>query len=124
MRLTLCEVPTRQTRPDHNTGNLGYPTLCEKCVGSLTSPANHNREDAGDGAYPRRQERLTICGCHCKGSTFSSVIYLSPVVYHRFSPQGLPDVNLRNAEKTLGTTLIVVYKDNAQGHQAEFRVTK
>ena len=21
MRLTLCEVPTRETRPDHNTGN-------------------------------------------------------------------------------------------------------
>ena len=27
------------------------PTLCEKCVGSLTSPANLYREDAGDGAY-------------------------------------------------------------------------
>ena len=25
------------------------PTLCDKCVGSLTSPANS--EDAGDGAY-------------------------------------------------------------------------
>ena len=27
------------------------PTLCDKCVGSLTSPADHNGEDAGDGAY-------------------------------------------------------------------------
>ena len=27
------------------------PTLCEKCVGSLKSPANQYREDAGDGAY-------------------------------------------------------------------------
>ena len=27
------------------------PTLCEKCVGSLTSPANQYREDAGDGTY-------------------------------------------------------------------------
>ena len=27
------------------------PTLCDKCVGSLTSPANQNSEDAGDGAY-------------------------------------------------------------------------
>ena len=27
------------------------PTLCDKCVGSLTSPADHNREDAGDGTY-------------------------------------------------------------------------
>ena len=27
------------------------PALCEKCVGSLTPPADHNSEDAGDGAY-------------------------------------------------------------------------
>ena len=27
------------------------PTLCERCVGSLTSPADQYREDAGDGAY-------------------------------------------------------------------------
>ena len=27
------------------------PTLCEKRVGSLTSPANQYREGAGDGAY-------------------------------------------------------------------------
>ena len=27
------------------------PTLWEKCVGSLTSPANQYRQDAGDGAY-------------------------------------------------------------------------
>ena len=26
-------------------------TLCEKCMGSLVSPANHDREDAGDVAY-------------------------------------------------------------------------
>ena len=28
-----------------------FPTLCEKYVGSLTSPANQYREDAGDGVY-------------------------------------------------------------------------
>ena len=33
------------------TPGTSYPTLCEKCVGSLTSPANQYREDAGDGAY-------------------------------------------------------------------------
>jgi len=27
------------------------PTLYNKCVGSLTSPANQNNEDAGDEAY-------------------------------------------------------------------------
>ena len=27
------------------------PTLYNKCVGSLTSPANKYNEDAGDGAY-------------------------------------------------------------------------
>ena len=33
------------------TPGTSCPTLCEKCVGSLTSPANKYREDAGDGAY-------------------------------------------------------------------------
>ena len=32
------------------TPGTSCPTLCEKCVGSLTSPANQCREDAGDGA--------------------------------------------------------------------------
>ena len=27
------------------------PTLYDKCVGSLTSPASHYSEDAGDGPY-------------------------------------------------------------------------
>ena len=26
------------------------------------------------GPYPRKLESLTVCGCHCKGITFSSVI--------------------------------------------------
>ena len=29
------------------------PTLYDERVGSLTSPANQNNEDAGDGAYGR-----------------------------------------------------------------------
>ena len=49
MRLTPRETPTRETRPDRNIGNS---TLCDKCVGSLTSPVKPcNTEDAGDGAY-------------------------------------------------------------------------
>ena len=34
---------------DHNTNT--FPTLCDECVGSLTSPINQYREDAGDGGY-------------------------------------------------------------------------
>ena len=33
------------------TPGTSCPTLCHKRVGSLTSPADHNIEDAGDGAY-------------------------------------------------------------------------
>ena len=37
---------------DHTT-TLGTscPALYDECVGSLTSPADHNSEDAGDGVY-------------------------------------------------------------------------
>ena len=49
MRLTLYEAPTRETRPDHNTGNFVSYSLREG--DSLTSPNNQYREDAGDGAY-------------------------------------------------------------------------
>ena len=33
------------------TPGIPCPTLCDECVGSLTSLADHNSEDAGDGAY-------------------------------------------------------------------------
>jgi len=62
------------------TPGTSCPTLCEECVGSLTSPADYNTEDAGDSGptvyrpYPRRLECLTICRCNYKDSTFSSVI--------------------------------------------------
>ena len=48
--MTLCEAPTRETRPDHNTGNYVGPTLFDKCVGFFTSPANHvtlNKQKTG-----------------------------------------------------------------------------
>ena len=67
---------------------LNFPkTLCVVCgfltfrgVCSLTSPANHTTlkmQETGPTVYspnPRRPKRLTICRCHYKGSTFSSVI--------------------------------------------------
>ena len=53
MRLTLYEATHQpnlklgQTTTPETQG----PTLYEKCVGSLTSPSNQYREDAGDRAY-------------------------------------------------------------------------
>ena len=40
-----------QRRDQTATPGTPCPTLFDKCVGSLTSPANQNSEDAGDGAY-------------------------------------------------------------------------
>ena len=53
--MLICRAfptPTSATDKDQTT-TLGAscPTLCDKCVGSLTSPADHNSEDAGDGFY-------------------------------------------------------------------------
>lgn len=50
--LNQYEAPTRDETPDHNScGN--YPTLCCKCMASLTPPANHISitEDEGEGTH-------------------------------------------------------------------------
>ena len=50
MRLTLCEAPTRETRPDHNTGN-NVPYFFRLVCGFLNVPCQpSNTEDPGDGA--------------------------------------------------------------------------
>ena len=53
--MLICRAfptPTSTTDKDRTTTpGTPCPTLCEKCVGSLTSPANQCREDARDGAY-------------------------------------------------------------------------
>ena len=53
MRLSLCEAPTRETRPDHNTGNyvsysFRYHVTLLKTEPTVYSP------------YPRRPESLSI----------------------------------------------------------------
>ena len=65
------------------------PTLFDKCVGSLTSPANHvtlKMQETGRTVYrpyPGGVKCLTICRYNYKGSTVSSVI-LRPRVLVRY----------------------------------------
>ena len=60
------------------TPGISSPTLSDKCEGSLTPPVNHitlKMQETGPAVYspyPRGPERLTVCSCHYKGSTFSS----------------------------------------------------
>ena len=87
----LIEAPTHEiqnteSRPDHNTGNFMPYSFSDKCVGSLTSPANHvtlkmqETGPAGPSPYPTRLERLTICRCHYKGKHITKAAH-SPQLF-------------------------------------------
>jgi len=69
--LTLCKALTREIRPVHDGGKLhALLSVCDKRVGSLTSPASHvtmkmqDRTYGLHSPYPRELERLTICRCN------------------------------------------------------------
>ena len=47
----LGAFQSQMDKDQTTTPGTTRPTLYDKCVGSLTSPANQYNEDAGDGAY-------------------------------------------------------------------------
>ena len=49
--VTLCEAPTRETRPDHNTGKHVPYSFGKESVFFNVPCKPYNNEGAGDGAY-------------------------------------------------------------------------
>ena len=78
------------------TPGTSSPTLSDKCVASITSPANHVTPKMQEtrptvySPYPRRLQCLTICRYNYKGNTFPSVI-LRPWVLVRPSTSRTAD---------------------------------
>ena len=68
-------------------------------MGTTENLSSFLRQKAGNGfsslSYPRRLESLTVCRCHCKGSTFSSVILKTL----SFGPAGVWTRDSRSADR-------------------------
>ena len=62
-----ASLDNNEACPQHQ--ELHFCTLCEKCVGSLASPANQYREDAGDGT-----NKLLLL---CKKTRMSNCLWMS-----------------------------------------------
>ena len=84
----LISTPSLPTQPMKGcTTPLGSmpPTLYEQQCGFFYVPQESKQRKSCDTGpivcpYPRRLENLTVCRCHNKGSTFSSVVLRPAVV--------------------------------------------
>ena len=74
MRLTPCEAPTRETRPDHYTGNSVPYSLQQVCgffnflVADYITLKMQETWPMINCPYLRRQEHLTIAGVIAKAA--------------------------------------------------------
>ena len=70
------------------------PTFYDECVGSLTSPANHYSEDAGDGAYGLQmslQSQYILLSCRrniINGHEMLLMLWFTFLVYYALRRRG------------------------------------
>ena len=95
MRLTPCEAPTRETRPDHYTGNSVPYSLQQMCgffnflvADYIITLKVQETWPMINCPYLRRQEHLTIAGVIAKAACspdheFWSGLALEPEASHK-----------------------------------------